>query len=55
MEGKTVLYVPSEGQKADPEVASRDKELVQRLESKFDVHIYTCTYYSTLCTESMCT
>ena len=34
MEGKTVLYVPSEGQKVDPEIASRDKELVQRLESK---------------------
>jgi len=34
MEGKTVLYVPSEGQKGDPEVASRDKELVGRLESE---------------------
>ena len=29
-----MLYVPSEGQKVDPEIASRDKELVQRLESK---------------------
>ena len=34
MEGKTVLYIPSEGQKVDPEVASRDKELVGRLESE---------------------
>lgn len=37
LEGKTVLYVPSEGQKMDPEVASRDKDLVQRLESKYQL------------------
>jgi len=35
MEGKTVLYVPSEGQKSDSEQASKDKDLVQRLESEF--------------------
>ena len=41
MEGKTVLYVPSEGQKVDPEIASRDKELVQRLESKSIRSVYS--------------
>ena len=33
IDGKTVLYIPNEGQKAEAEVASKDKELVQRLES----------------------
>lgn len=31
-DGKTVLYVPMEGQKMDPELASQNKDLVQRLE-----------------------
>ena len=35
MDGKTVLYVPNEGMKTDSELASKDKELVQRLESEF--------------------
>ena len=34
IEGKTVLYIPNEGQKQEPELAAKDKELVQRLESK---------------------
>ena len=34
MDGKTVLYIPNEGFKISPEIASKDKELVQRLESK---------------------
>ena len=34
MEGKTVLYIPSEGLNLDPEVAAKNKELVQRLESE---------------------
>lgn len=35
MDGKTVLYIPSEGLKMDADFASKDKELVQRLESKW--------------------
>ena len=35
MEGKTVLYIPNEGMKVEPEVAAKDKELVQRLESMY--------------------
>ena len=34
LEGKTVLYVPTEGLKYTEEEASKNKELVQRLESK---------------------
>jgi len=34
MEGKTVLYIPGEGLKMTPELAARDKDLIQRLESK---------------------
>ena len=34
MEGVTVLYIPKEGLDQNPEVASKNKELVQRLESK---------------------
>ena len=34
MEGKTVLYIPNEGLKLNAEVAAKNKELVQRLESK---------------------
>lgn len=33
MEGKTVLYIPLEGTVVRPEVASKNKELIQRLES----------------------
>ncbi|KAI0228083.1 Dynein heavy chain 2, axonemal [Lamellibrachia satsuma] len=33
MEGKTVLYIPGEGLKMSPELAARDKELIQRLET----------------------
>ncbi|XP_064639639.1 dynein axonemal heavy chain 2-like isoform X2 [Lineus longissimus] len=33
MEGKTVLYVPSEGKQFNSEVAAKNKELVQRLET----------------------
>lgn len=32
--GNTVLYIPMEALQQCPEVAARDKELVQRLESK---------------------
>lgn len=32
MEGKTVLYVPTEGMDLEPDVASKDKDLVNRLE-----------------------
>ena len=35
MQGKTVLYVPNEGIDTSLEVAARNKEFVQRLESKF--------------------
>ena len=35
MEGKTVLYIPNEGNKLETEDASKDKELVQRLESTY--------------------
>ena len=34
MEGKTVLYIPGEGLKMSPELASKNKELIQRLESR---------------------
>ena len=34
MQGKTVLYVPFEGQKIAIEAAAKNKEFVQRLESK---------------------
>ena len=40
MEGKTVLYIPNEGLKLDPDEASKNKELVQRLESMFVPLIY---------------
>lgn len=33
MEGKTVLYIPLEGTVLSPEVAAKNKELIQRLES----------------------
>ena len=36
MQGKTVLYVPNEGLNISAEEASRNKEYVQRLESKLD-------------------
>jgi hypothetical protein len=35
MEGKTVLYIPNEGLSMDAELASKNKELVQRLESQY--------------------
>lgn len=35
LEGKTVLYIPTEGTKIPTEEAAKNKELVQRLESKF--------------------
>ena len=38
MDGKTVLYVPNEGIKMDNELAAKDKDLVQRLESKWFVN-----------------
>lgn len=34
LEGKTVLYVPSEGLHLDAAIAAKDKDLVQRLESR---------------------
>ena len=34
MEGVTVLYIPKEGLDLEPEVAAKNKELVQRLESE---------------------
>lgn len=34
LEGKTVLYIPTEGMRIPPDVAAKNKELVQRLESK---------------------
>lgn len=34
MEGVTVLYIPKEGSDLPIDVASKNKELVQRLESK---------------------
>lgn len=34
MEGKTVLYIPNEGSKRESETDSKNKELVQRLESE---------------------
>ncbi len=34
LDGKTVLYVPEEGELADLDVAARDKDLLQRLESQ---------------------
>ena len=34
MEGATVLYIPKEGLDLEAEVASKNKELVQRLDSK---------------------
>ena len=36
MEGKTVLYIPSEGMNQEPEGVAKNKDLVQRLESKFE-------------------
>lgn len=41
MEGVTVLYIPKEGTDLEPEVAAKNKELVQRLESK-----YMCLIFS---------
>jgi len=37
LEGKTVLYIPTEGLRLKSEDAAKNKELVQRLESKIDV------------------
>jgi hypothetical protein len=37
MEGVTVLYIPKEGTDLTPEQASKNKDLVQRLES---IYIY---------------
>ena len=37
MQGKTVLYVPNEGLNISAEEASRNKEYVQRLESKLHI------------------
>jgi len=34
MENATVLYIPKEGADMKPDVAAKNKELVQRLESK---------------------
>ena len=34
LSGNTVLYVPMEAMQCTPEEAAKDKELVQRLESK---------------------
>ena len=39
MQGKTVLYVPSEGKNITIEVAAKNKEFVQRLESKHFVFL----------------
>lgn len=36
LEGKTVLYIPTEGLRLKSEDAAKNKELVQRLESKID-------------------
>ncbi|XP_046574741.1 LOW QUALITY PROTEIN: dynein axonemal heavy chain 2-like [Haliotis rubra] len=33
LEGKTVLYIPTEGMRIPPDVAAKNKELVQRLET----------------------
>ena len=35
IDGKTVLYIPSEGLNLEVEVAAKNKELVQRIESKY--------------------
>jgi dynein heavy chain len=35
MEGVTVLYIPKEGLDVPSEIAAKNKELVQRLESLF--------------------
>ncbi len=39
MVGKTVLYIPNEGLNLPAEVAAKNKELVQRLESKYILYI----------------
>ncbi|GFR64153.1 dynein heavy chain 2, axonemal [Elysia marginata] len=39
LEGKTVLYVPTEGMKINEEDAAKNKELVQRLESEYCTRI----------------
>ncbi len=39
MEGVTVLYIPKEGADLTPEQASKNKDLVQRLESKQFLYI----------------
>jgi dynein heavy chain len=40
MEGVTVLYIPKEGADLTPEQASKNKDLVQRLESKYIYYFY---------------
>lgn len=37
MEGVTVLYIPKEGIDLEPEIAAKNKELVQRLESRLSI------------------
>ena len=41
LEGKTVLYIPTEGTKIPSDEAAKNKELVQRLESKCLI----CAFY----------
>lgn len=45
VEGKTVLYIPMECARTPSDVAARDKELVQRLESVQYVHTELYTVY----------
>lgn len=42
LEGKTVLYIPTEGLKLASEEAAKNKDLVQRLESKHLSVCYLC-------------
>ena len=44
LEGKTVLYIPSEGLRLASEDASKNKELVQRLESKYCFFVRSCIH-----------
>ena len=41
-QGKTVLYVPNEGRNLTVQQATRNKEYVQRLESK--IHFYSVIF-----------
>jgi hypothetical protein len=43
MESTTVLYIPKEGADLAPEVASKNKELVQRLESNLNFNLIYCS------------